>query len=435
MRNIYKYYGFNREVLLNVLLNISNKIDCISILVSNTSEKDLNLPQDYINYDILSAVGATEILISNSRSFDKLQDFHSFKKDWIFGYLSYDLKNEIEELQSYNMDKFNSDNLFFFVPEYVILLNNDILEIQTYHSKDICDKFVQSFNFSAPPGSYSEIEFSRRDDKESYLNKVKSIKQHIQAGDIYEVNYCQEFYSIESNFVPESVFLELNKIMQTPFSSFLKVREKYVLSASPERFLRKKGSHILSQPIKGTRRRGKSKNEDQRLINALKKSQKDISENVMITDLVRNDLSVFAKKASVMVEELCKVYSFRKVHQMITTISCQIDSDICFTDILKATFPMGSMTGAPKIRAMELIESFEEFKRGVFSGAVGYVTPQADFDFSVVIRTILYNLENNYLSIGVGGAITIDSNPDEEYQECLIKVEPLFNVLNCKFND
>ena len=435
MRNIYKYYGFNRECLLNVLLNISTKIDCISILVSNTSKKDSNLPQDYINYEILAGVGATEILISNSRSFDKLQDFHSFKKDWIFGYLSYDLKNEIEELGSHNMDKLNSDNLFFFIPEYVILLNNDILEIQTYHSKDLSDKFVKSFNFSAPVGCYSEIKIRRRDDKKSYLKKIKSIKQHIQAGDIYEVNYCQEFYSIESNFIPEFAFLELNKGMQTPFSSFLKVKEKYVLSASPERFLRKEGSNILSQPIKGTRRRGKSKIEDQRLINALKKSKKDISENVMITDLVRNDLSIFAKKASVRVEELCKVYSFRKVHQMITTISCRIDSNICFTDILKATFPMGSMTGAPKIRAMELIESFEEFKRGVFSGAIGYVTPQADFDFNVVIRTILYNLENNYLSIGVGGAITINSNPDEEYEECLTKVEPLFNVLNCKFND
>ena len=435
MRNSYIYYGFNREDLLNILLNLSHNIDYISLLVSNLRQNVSSLPQEYINYDLLAGVGAKDILISNNNSFEKLHDFHNYRKDWLFGYLSYDLKNEIEELQSSHSDEFNSDNLFFFTPEYVLLLNNDILEIQTYHSKEKCDKFVESFNYSDLPDSTLEVEFSMRDDKESYLKKLESIKEHIQRGDIYELNYCQEFFSSESNIIAESIFLELNKRMQTPFSSFLKLKDKYVLSASPERFLKKRGSHILSQPIKGTRKRGGTKNEDNDLINALKRSQKDISENVMIVDLVRNDLSIFAKKESVKVEELCKVYSFKKVHQMITSISCQIDSDIRFTDVLKATFPMGSMTGAPKVRAMELIEYFEEFKRGVFSGAIGYITPQADFDFSVVIRTILYNLANNYLSIGVGGAITIKSNPIQEYEECLIKAKPIFDILNFQVDD
>ena len=410
-------------------------MEYISVLVSNLKQKDANLPKDYINYDLLAGVGSNDFLISNNNSFEKLKDFHSRKKDWLFGYLAYDLKNEIEVLSSNNIDNFNMDNLYFFVPEYVLLLNNERLEIQTYHSKDICDQFVKAFNFADLSNCNLEVNFRSRDDRESYLQKIQKIKHHIQKGDIYEMNYCQEFYATGVKVVAESVFLELNEKMQTPFSSFLKLKNKYILSASPERFLRKKGTHILSQPIKGTRKRGETQLEDNSLISALKKSQKDISENVMITDLVRNDLSITAKKASVQIEELCKVYTFKKVHQMITSISSEIDVDVNFTDVLKAAFPMGSMTGTPKLRAMELIEYFEDFKRGVFSGAIGYISPQSDFDFNVVIRTILYNSENNYLSIGVGGAITIKSDPIEEYEECLIKVKPLFETLNFRTDD
>ena len=196
--------------------------------------------------------------------------------------------------------------------------------------------------------------------------------------------------------------------------------------------MKKESHHLLSQPIKGTRKRGATKKEDDRLLKELVNSQKDISENIMITDLVRNDLSITASKSSVRVDELCKVYTFNKVHQKITSVCSEIEENIDFSQVLKSTFPMGSMTGAPKIRAMELIESFESFKRGVFSGAIGYITPNANFDFNVVIRTILYNLANGYLSIGVGGAITIKSIPTEEYEECLVKAAPLFDVLNCK---
>ena len=435
MRNSFIYYGFNKGELLKALLNISGNIDYISVLVSNLEQKESNLPKDYINYDVLAGVGKKAILISNNDSFEKLNKLHAQKKDWLFGYLSYDLKNEIEELSSNNTDNFNTDNLTFFVPEYVILLNNDKLEIQTYHSIESCNEFVKAFNFSDFSNYKPQVSFSRRDDKESYLNKIEKIKNHIQIGDIYEMNYCQEFYASDVKIDAESVFLELNKRMQTPFSSFLKLKNQYILSASPERFLRKKGTYILSQPIKGTRKRGKTKLEDSSLMNELKTSQKDISENVMITDLVRNDLSITAKKESVKVEELCNVYTFKKVHQMITSISSEIDAGINFTDVLKAAFPMGSMTGAPKLRAMELIEHFEDFKRGVFSGAVGYITPQADFDFNVVIRTILYNLATDYLSIGVGGAITIKSDAMQEYEECLIKAKPLFDVFNFKIDD
>ena len=435
MRNSYKYYGFSTADLLKALLNISNNIDYISVLVSNFNEKKSNFPKEYINYDILAGIGKIDTLITNQNSFLELSKFHDQKKDWLFGYLSYDLKNEIEALSSNNTDNFNADNLFFFIPKYVLLLNNGVLEVQTYESKESCDRFIQGFNFSDFDSFDDEIHLVSSNNKKSYLQKIDIIKEHIQRGDIYEMNYCQEFCAVDAKIVAEAVFFELNEKMKTPFSSFLRLKDKYILSASPERFLSKRSTHILSQPIKGTRKRGGTRLQDHNLINELKESPKDISENVMITDLVRNDLSVTAKKKSVKVDELCKVYSFNKVHQMITSISSQMDSGINFTDVLEAAFPMGSMTGAPKLRAMELIESYEDFKRGIFSGAVGYITPKADFDFSVVIRTILYNLANNYLSIGVGGAITIKSDPIEEYEECLIKARPLFEVLNFTLND
>ena len=207
------------------------------------------------------------------------------------------------------------------------------------------------------------------------------------------------------------------------------------MCASPERFIRKLGNQLISQPIKGTRKRGVNKEQDSILIKELTNSEKDISENVMITDLVRNDLSITATKGSVKVKELCGVYTFEKVHQMITTITSEVDKKVHFSTILKSIFPMGSMTGAPKLKAMELIEEFESFKRGIFSGAIGYITPKGDFDFNVVIRTILYNASTKYLSVGVGGAITIKSDAEEEYEECLVKVKPIFEVLNFQLDE
>ena len=435
MRNVYTYNDFKKVDLLKALLNFSNKKEYISVLVSNLDGKESSLPKDYINYDIIAGIGKSDVFISNHDSFEKLKIFYKNKRDWLFGYLSYDLKNEIEDLNSDNIDNFNADNMSFFIPEYVLLLKNDQLQIETYHSKHKCDKFVRELDFSNLLHSVVEVEFSRRVDKEVYLQTVNKIKTHIQRGDIYELNYCQEFYSNEPKILPEVIFFELNELMQTPFSSFLKLKDKYILSVSPERFLRKKGNHVLSQPIKGTKKRGINKSEDKILINELNISQKDISENIMIADLVRNDLSINATKESVNVDELCKVYTFKKVHQMITSISCEIDSEISFTDVLKATFPMGSMTGAPKLRAMELIDYYENFKRGIFSGSIGYINPKGDFDFNVVIRTILYNLANNYISISVGGAITIQSNPYDEYEECIVKAKPLFDVFNFKIDD
>ena len=201
------------------------------------------------------------------------------------------------------------------------------------------------------------------------------------------------------------------------------------MCASPERFLKKIKNTILSQPIKGTSKRGNNIKEDEEEKKALQLNEKERSENTMIVDLVRNDLSKICTEGSVMVKEYLKIYSFPQVHQMISTISGNLRENISFSEILSATFPMGSMTGAPKKRVMELIEQYEKTKRGLFSGTVGYINPGGDFDFNVVIRSILYNEENNYLSIQAGSAITFKSDPHKEYEECNIKIEAMRQAL------
>ena len=435
MRNTFRYHNFEKISLLNALLNLSDKHETLSILVSNLDNKDNILPTDYVTYDIIAGIGSVNKLISNKDSLDKLKDFHNENKDWLFGYISYDLKNELEELDSNNYEGFISDNLTFFIPEFVILFKNNTLKVKSYNNKEECDSLVSSFNYTEQLLFNEMLNLKARDTIKSYLSKIYQIKEHIKRGDIYEMNYCQEFYSDNAVINPKTIFSELNQNTKSPFASFTKFSDKYILSASPERFLRKSSSIILSQPIKGTMKRGESLNEDEVLKAKLKHSVKDFTENVMITDLVRNDLSVNAISGSVKVEELCQVYTFDRIHQMITTISSRIDDETHFCDVLKATFPMGSMTGAPKINSMKLIDFFEEFKRGVFSGSIGYITPESDFDFNVVIRTILYDKQNKYLSIGVGGAITTNSIPIEEYKECIIKVKPIFNILNFKLDD
>ena len=420
--------------LIKLLLYKSQSLNYISVLDSNSKSNQTSLPADYINYDLIAGVDALEVLHVDCDSFSALQNFHDKHRDWLFGYLSYDLKNEVEQLNSNNHDEIKAAKLSFFVPKYVLLLKGNTLEIQSYESKEVCQQFLalQQLNWEYKSNA---VQLKQRDTKIKYLEKIGVIKKHIQRGDIYEVNYCQEFFSEHVILNPQQVFLELNTSSRTPFASFLKLNHLNIMCASPERFIKKSGNKIISQPIKGTRKRGRDLAEDNALIKELIESEKEISENVMIVDLVRNDLSITSSKASVKVEELCGIYTFKKVHQMISTISSKVNDDTTFSQILKSVFPMGSMTGVPKLRAMELIEQLEEFKRGIFSGAIGYITPKGDFDFNVVIRTILYNANTKYLSVGVGGAITIKSDANEEYEECLVKVRPIFEVLNFQFDE
>jgi para-aminobenzoate synthetase component 1 len=217
-----------------------------------------------------------------------------------------------------------------------------------------------------------------------------------------------------------------------PFSVYLKQQPRYVLGASPERFLKKTSNRLVSQPIKGTIRRGRTTTEDEALKLALRNSEKEQAENLMIVDLVRNDLARSAETGSVQVDELFGIYSFQQVHQMISTVSATARADASLAEILGNAFPMGSMTGAPKIRAMQRIDELEATRRGVFSGAIGYITPDGDADFSVVIRSVLYNATDQYASFMVGSAITYDADPEQEYAECLLKASAMRSVLEGK---
>ncbi|MDY0988559.1 anthranilate synthase component I family protein [Flavobacterium sp. CFBP9031] len=390
-------------------------------------------PQQYSNFDCILAVDAfTSLKTDYYNAFEDLKQYQQNTKDWLFGYLSYDLKNGIENLHSNNFDGLNFPDLFFFQPKKVYILKGNELEIKYLMLCDdeVEEDFEEIINVQTETFvTLSGVEVKQRISKELYIQKVNKMLEHIHVGDMYEANFCMEFYAENAVINPLEKFQKLNEISQAPFSVFFKNYKHYLLSASPERYLKKEGDKIISQPIKGTSKRFVDPIEDEKSKSVLVSDAKERAENIMITDLVRNDLSHTSQKGSVEVEELCGIYSFLQVHQMISTITSKLDPQYAAVDVLKTTFPMGSMTGAPKISVMEIVENLEETKRGLYSGAVGYFTPEGDFDFNVVIRSILYNQENRYVSFSVGSAITSLSIPEKEYEECLLKAKAMHEVL------
>jgi len=389
---------------------------------------------NYSSYDCVLAVDAfTSIKTDYHNAFEDLKQYQQNTKDWLFGYLSYDLKNDIEQLQSKNYDGLDFPDLYFFQPKKLFLLKGNQLEIQYLkmcddeEEEDFQEISVQRLVFN---NQESAIKIQQRIPKENYIEKVSKVLGHIHQGNIYEANFCMEFFAENAVIDPIEKFVKLNKISQPPFAVFFKNNKHFLMSATPERYLKKEGEFIISQPIKGTAKRFLDASEDEQSKMRLAFDLKERAENIMITDLVRNDLSRTAQKGSVEVKELCKIYSFLQVHQMISTVTSKLDSQYSVVDVLKTTFPMGSMTGAPKISVMKIIEQMEETKRGLYSGAVGYFTPEGDFDFNVVIRSILYNQEKKYVSFSVGSAITSQSIPENEYEECLLKAKAMREVLS-----
>lgn len=390
-------------------------------------------PQQYSSADCILAVDAfTAIQTDYVNAFEDLKQYQESTKDWLFGYLSYDLKNDIESVTSSNRDNLDFPDLFFFQPKKIFILKGQELQIQYLF---LCDDEIE-YDFESIQeteelqfDSLQTVNIEERISKKDYVTKVNDILSHIHRGDIYEVNFCMEFFAEKAEINPLGKFLKLNEISKPPFAVFFKNNKHFILSASPERYLRKEGDLIISQPIKGTAKRFLDVEQDEASKNTLLADPKERSENIMITDLVRNDMSRTAQKGSVQVTELCKIYSFLQVHQMISTITARLAESYTAVDVIKSTFPMGSMTGAPKISAMNIVDRLEETKRGVYSGAVGYFTPNGDFDFNVVIRSILYNVEKKYLSFSVGSAITANSIPEKEYEECLLKAKAMYAVL------
>lgn len=388
--------------------------------------------QKFHTYECLLGAGAKEVF---SPSANILQQLHAFNKshngDWLFGHINYDLKNEIEPMWSGHPDNIGFPTVFLFQPLIVIEIIGLLVTISS--GEDAPSRIFENIVSSSAPLHQTpakNLVIRQRIDKAAYINIIQQLRQHILRGDCYEINFCQEFFAEHAEVNPWELYTQLSQISAAPFSCYYQLEDKYLLCASPERYVKKTGNTIISQPIKGTNKRNTGdRAKDEQLKTELKASEKDRSENVMIVDLVRNDLSKICLEGTVAAEELFGIYSFPQVHQMISTISGTLRDDVGLAEVLQATFPMGSMTGAPKKRVMELIEQYELVRRGIFSGAVGYITPGGDFDFNVVIRSIMYNAQTQYLNYLVGSGITFYSDAESEYEECLLKAQAMEKVL------
>lgn len=430
MRTIVSFPISNLTIAKAAILQWAQQYKEISWLDSN-SHKD-----SYGAFEALLAVEANSALLvrRTTNAFDKLKTYQNNTPDWLFGYLSYDLKNALESLSSSNFDGLLFPNLYFFQPKKIIRLHKNKVDFIYLNAvKDEIEIDYSAIFKSEKPKrnskQFGQVKIKMRIFKQEYFSKAIKMLAHINRGDIYEANFCQEFYAEDTKIDPFLVYQKLNTISQAPFATFFKRAGDYILSASPERYLQKKGNTLISQPIKGTAKRDTNPAKDAALVQKLQSDPKERAENIMIVDLVRNDLSKSAVKGSVQVDALCEIKTYDQVHQMVSTISATISPNKNPIDVLKETFPMASMTGAPKISAMKIIEDLESFKRGLYSGAVGYFTPDGDFDFNVVIRSILYNSSKKYVSFSVGSALTAKASPEKEYEECLLKAKAMRQVL------
>jgi len=349
-----------------------------------------------------------------------------------FGILTYELKNEVEALHSHNFSGLDWPALHFFTPQTWLHWRENELEIH-----GITSGVLEAILATRPPTPTLPrvVAMRPRLPKADYLAAVEAVRENILDGEVYELNLCMEFYAEKVELDPVDTFLRLNEASPMPFAGFYKLGSHYLLCASPERFLSHSEAVVISQPIKGTIRRGATPTEDEQQRQHLRHSEKEQAENLMIVDLVRNDLARVAQTGSVQVPELFGLYPFRHVWQMISTVQAELRPGMDLVDVLRAAFPMGSMTGAPKIRAMQLIEHYERTRRGLYSGCLGYAYPDGKFEFNVVIRSLQYRADTGYLSFQVGAAITYDSVPEQEYAECLLKAKAMLEVLGAEVSE
>lgn len=358
----------------------------------------------------------------------RLQELINEKQSWLFGHLGYDLKNEIEALNSNHPDAIGFPDMHFFEPEVVIEVNHSEIIIYGDEAHRIYQEIMRYERVEPVKDAFINIE--SRFSKPEYIDTIRKLKDHIHRGDCYEINFCQEFFATNVQVDPVEIFRKLCAESPNPFSALYRLNDKWLVCASPERFIKKEKDRVISQPIKGTSPRDPgNKQNDEKQKQSLFLSSKDRSENVMVVDLVRNDLSKVCIEGTVAVDELYGIYSFPQVHQMISTVSGTLKKTKTFSEIIRACFPMGSMTGAPKKKVMELIEKYERTRRGLFSGSVGFIEPGGDFDFNVVIRSILYNSSGKYLSFQAGSGITFYSEAEKEWEECLLKAAAIKKVL------
>ena len=422
MKRFSKSYSLkNKDLFVKKVVNFSANQSHFTLLNSNDSFDD---------YNLIIAYGVESFIKSSKNSLKKIDKYIDTVKDWVFGYLSYDLKNEIENLSDLNEDIFNLPNLYFFQPKVIWLIKEGKAEIYSLNERNLDEDWdnINSINYKESMKK-SSVDLILRTSKYEYVRKIEKIKQRILKGDCYEINFCFDMYSKNKTIDPYQTYIKLNDYTRSPMSTFFKLNNLYLLSSSPERFIKRTNKKLISQPIKGTAKRGFNSIEDKEIKDRLLSSPKELSENHMIVDLVRNDLSRVAEKGSVKVKNLNKLNTFERVHQLISTVEAKIESKTEFSKIIKGMFPMGSMTGAPKIKSMNIIDEFESTKRGLYSGSVGYIKPNKDFDFNVVIRSIIYDSLLRKINVNVGSAITFKCDAETEFEECLLKAEPMIKSL------
>lgn len=379
-------------------------------------------------YECVLAAGAASYI--DARTAGGIRDLDLFLKrgQWAFGHIAFEEGYRFFQIPLDKKDPVDFPLFFFFHPQHVLRIEGDQLIIDSPEADHVYSEIMKE-EANVPQPSLA-LSIRQRLSREEYIQKVNALKGHILRGDCYEINFCQEFYAEGVQLDPVAVYQKLNTLSPNPFSVLYKLEDKFLMCASPERFLYKEGDRIVSQPIKGTVRRARGDDvEDEQLKNSLRLSAKERAENVMVVDLVRNDLSRVCREGSVKVDELFGIYTYPQVHQMISTVSGELQEAASFVDLLEATFPMGSMTGAPKKRVMELIRDYEPGARGIFSGTVGGFNPEGDFDLNVVIRSIMYNASSRYLSYQVGSGITFYCDAEKEWEECLLKGEAIKKVL------
>lgn len=385
-------------------------------------------PDTHGAFDCICAAGATDSFTAGP---DVLQQLAAQQQSWLFGHICYDFPNNQDRIPSLHQASLSFPELIFFKPEIVCYIRRDTHEVVIESSSRTPECIWHEICSMRLPGSISlpEIRFKKRISQADYLDIIARLKKHIIDGDCYEINFCNEAFCDNAVIDPLPVFDQLNRLSPAPFAAYYRMEDHYLMCASPERYLRQEQQQLIAQPIKGTARRDiLNPEQDALLKDALQQSIKERAENVMITDLMRNDLARCCETGSVAVEELFGIYSFPQVHQMISTITGTLRSDKDLADILQATFPMGSMTGAPKHMVMQLIEQYEQARRELFSGTVGYISPDGNFDFNVVIRSLFYNARNHYLSYQTGGAITYESDAAQEWEETLLKASAIEKV-------
>jgi para-aminobenzoate synthetase component 1 len=416
------------KIVKQKMLNWANQFSIFCFLDNNGYKNQYNRFECLLGVNPASFVEGQDATVLHN-----IYNWQQQNKDWLLGHFSYDFKNALEpRLSSKHTNKIGFTPASFFCPEVVCYIKADGTALVVESLNADPEEIWQQINgiSLAPRTLLPKISFQLNISKDKYLGTIGQLREHIAAGDCYEINFCSEGFAENEMIDPLGVFIRLNEVTPAPFAALYRHGERYMMCASPERYLFKQGSKIVSQPIKGTAKRGRDREADEASKAFLKSSVKELAENVMIVDLVRNDLARSCEVTSVRVEELCGIYSFPQVHQMISTVSGTLAAGNSFTDAIKYSFPMGSMTGAPKIKVMQLIEQYERTARGLYSGCVGYITPNSDFDFNVVIRSLFYNATDKYLSYQTGGAITFDSDPELEWEEMRLKALAMENIFS-----